>query len=280
MSVYRTILLAAATMAAGCVPPQKRVDPGAPTTRPDPVTPVAPAIAATQAQPAVGDAQETARRFFRIEVYRFNVPAGAVSESQDFWKPADETFLGFELHQALDRSGVRVGKAMTNDILPAMQPFPDVQIDRDNILGVGGKMELDLHKEWVSQTLFWYDPALGQFDGRDYARSQNLYVVGYHQLSRRPDHVAVEFAPAVRERRPMLSVTENGVSWRVPDTIFALGIRCELGPDECVIIAPSHVARTNGLVLGRAFLMDEGVAQRMERVLIIVPRVERIIREP
>ena len=262
---------------AGCVPPTSDG-----TTQPatQPVELSAEAAAA-QASADPRDARETATRVFRVYIYQFELPAGTISDNAAFWKPFDETFLSFDTHAALNKTGIRVGRAPFTEIGPLSEHLEGAEIKEGNLTGRGGTIEMEVGDEHDRQDLWWFDPNAAHFDARTFMRSQNLYVVAYRQLPRRPDEVHVDFAPAVRELSPVLN-REPGATelWIRPTTIYALGISSELAADQCIVIAPSPVAVDNSLVLGRAFLMEEGPATRTERILLIVPRVLRLADEP
>lgn len=272
---HHALAILSSAVLSGCVVTPEKQAASQPTPSPD-----ATAVTATEAPvnaPQM-DALPTAQRVFQIQMYRFSMPAGTISQNPAFWKPADETFLGFNTHEVLNKNGLRVGRVPLADVQALLGELQDSEVAQDIVIGPGGTKEIEMRTNVPAQTIFWYDIRDAHLEGQSFARSQNLYVVAYHQLPRRPDKIYVSFAPAVRELRPQLRMDNGQVQWTPPDTIYALGIGCELGQDECVVIAPSPVATSVSSVLGAAFLIENGPAQQMERVMVIVPRVRNVVQ--
>jgi len=129
------------------------------------------------------------------------------------------------------------------------------------------------------QTLFVFDQA-GDPVGRDFGPSDNLIYLSFRQALRNPQAVRVALAPAVRSDRKRLEYTGSGAEVRVreraAETRFNyLDLNFEIPPDHFVVIAPSSKG-TIDTSIGRAFFTDETPSERMERVLVLIPRVNLI----
>ena len=222
------------------------------------------------------DAVKTAPEFFQLQFFQLSLPQGSISTNEAFWKPFDETFLGFTQHEVLDRTGFRVGRAPVRELDQLVSKLADSEHKDQDLLGAGGKVELEMRHGVQFQTLFTFNASSGHYEGRDYDRADNIYVITFRQTPRQPDHVRVTLAPMVRSQRTEIRIVgdeDPEVKWVQDAVNFDLGLDCDLGADECIVVSPSAVALTNKLVVGRAFMMEERPAQMLEKVIVIKLRV-------
>lgn len=226
------------------------------------------------------DPLRTTQQYFQLDFYQIALPQGSMSTNDEFWKPFDETFLGFTQHEVLDRSGFRVGRAPLRE-LPTLQRDLVDGVKKE-VRGIGGSVEIPLKSGIQFQTLATYVARLGGYEMRDHDRSDNLYVLTFSQAPRAPDHVKVRLTPVVRERRLQIrAVGDKDVpyEWTQDTTSINLGIDCDLAVGECMVLAPSAVAVTNSMVIGRAFLTEERPGQLVETVIVIVPTIVSELEE-
>jgi hypothetical protein len=255
----------------GCLPVAKPA--GQPLAMPpDSGKTPAPPTLSVQTSPPM-DAQETGQQYFQLEFVQLALPLGQVSQNADFWKPFDETFLGFEVHAALDANGLRVGRAPRSELQALRNELQDAEQSKSSLVGtVGRDFEMNVRGNVERQTVNVFDLS-GRQSMRDYDRCENLFAVNFRQTPRQPDRVQLSIAPAVREQKQRLAFDPGTgtIEWQQARSIYDLSIRLDLGADECLVISPSPRALDNSLAVGRIFLMEERPASIVEKVLVIVP---------
>jgi hypothetical protein len=116
-------------------------------------------------------------------------------------------------------------------------------------------------------------------EGHDFTNVDNLFMLGFRQVPRRPDRVRLDIAPAVREHAQKLVMEQGTPKWIQPTVLYEVGINLELGTDECLVIAPSSVALDTSTSVGRVFLMEERPAARVEMVLVVIPMIRQAIEQ-
>jgi len=234
----------------------------------------------TASQNATQGVSNDGLRLVQLDVFDLRVPIGTISRNVDFWKRLDESFLGFDRQITLDKNGVRMGLAPASEIA-AIQSHLDTQQPRRSTIRAARveEMDFEMRKNVQQQTLFVFDQ-VGDPVGRDFGPSDNLIYLSFRQALRNPQAVRVALAPAVRSDRTRLEYTGTGAEVRVrertAETRFNyLDLNFEIPPDHFVVIAPSSKG-TIDTSIGRAFFTDETPSERMERVLVLIPRVNLI----
>lgn len=254
---------------AGCAAPQA-------TTQP---TTTVVASAPTVTGPA--DAKPTGPQLFELKIFQLAVPEGSISRNAEFWKPFDETFLAdLWKHDVLYKNGIRVGRAPLSELSAIRGELDDAETERSQLIGTNAQnVEIPLQQAVSHEIIFWFDGA-GRSEGRDFFAVDNLFMLDFRQVPRRPDHVRLNLTPAVRDQKQKLSLGEDGrPKWKAATSIYEVGITTELGVDECIVIAPSDVAVSTSTSVGRVFMMEDRPAARVEKVIVIVPRLVGNIAE-
>jgi hypothetical protein len=260
--------MTSALMLAGCAAPPAPVDPA---TRPTAVaTPTGPQ-----------DAKPTGRKLFQLQIFQLAVPEGAISRNADFWKPFDEAFLSPPWkHDVLYKNGLRVGRAPLSELAAMQNQLDNSEATRKELIGTKGQdVEMEVHRGIDKEIVFAFDER-GQAEGRDYYSVDNLFMLSFTQVPRQPDHIFLSLAPAIRDQKQKLTLGDDGrPRWAAATSIYQVGISTQLGVDECLVIAPSDVAARTSTSVGRAFMIEERPASRVEKVLVIVPRLIGNIEE-
>src|SRR5689334_8957114 len=107
------LILAIATagsMRAGCTPPSTPIPPPGPTQPPS----MKPRSSAG-VQPAKLSVLPDRPSPLRVDIYQISVPLGTVSRNEQFWKRIDETCIDVATCDLLQKNGVRVGVAPTDE---------------------------------------------------------------------------------------------------------------------------------------------------------------------
>jgi hypothetical protein len=247
---------------SGCEAPPK---PDVAPTKPNPF--------ATVAGPQ--DAKPTGQKLFQLQIFQLAVPEGSISRNTDFWKPFDEAFLvDLWQHDVLYKNGIRVGRAPLSELAAMQVQLDNAESKPSKLIGsVVQNVEMEVRRGIEKEIVFTFDRR-GQAEGHDYYNVDNLFMVSFQQVARRPDHIQISIAPAIRDLHRKLFMGEDGQpKWEAPQTIYNVGISTELGIDECLVVSPSEVAINTSTSVGRAFLMEDRPASRVEKVLVIVPQL-------
>jgi hypothetical protein len=222
------------------------------------------------------DAPAPVRELFRIDVYQFTAPLGSLGRNEDFWKRIDEQCVDVGTYDLLFKNGLRVGVA-------PMSEFDGIRkhIDADascHSLSVTGtvakQVQLETRKDLVEENIFHFDSS-NEPIGRTYERCTNMINLSFEPTPRKPGSVRVKLCPMVRSARTQLEFTllndERELQWVNPEAIYDLNLRVDIPPDTFFILAPSSDADRLTSV-GHAFLTQDSATERLEQVIVLVPR--------
>lgn len=226
------------------------------------------------------DAIPRVEYLIQLTAYRITVPAGAVSRSDEFWKHIDEHAVDVPTYELLYKNGVRVGVAASSewdylkDILkqnPAItQPSAYTGREAKDI-----EMELKLNVPF--QNLFYSDTH-GDLVGRTFERCDNVLRVSFQPAPRKPGSVRLALCPVVRSLRERLvaigDVNTRTIQFVHPEQFFELNLTVDIPFDGFLVVAPSEESKW-GTSLGNNFLVNDGVAEQNETLLIFRPTVYR-----
>lgn len=228
------------------------------------------------------DATRARQQYFQILFYELRVQQGDISRNADFWKPFDETFLGLWKHDVLNKNGLRVGRAPLVELKYLREQMAGADETPQSIIGSESKdYEMEVRKDVAKQTIFYADKN-GVYEGKDYEQCDNVFAVTFRRAPRHEDRVRITVAPMIRDQKSKMEVV-NRQTMQVrqfqPETLYDLGITTELGVDECLVISPNAAALDNATLVGRIFLMENRPAERVEKILVIVPKVQGAVVE-
>lgn len=292
MTKCSAMILASISL-AGCAMP-KPAAPATPAAASDGlptakvITLAQPAAAATP-QPATPvaaadgiDAAPARQQYFQIGFYELRFRQGEISGNAEFWKPFDETFLGIWQHDLLNKNGLRVGRAPLLELQHLRDQLVGADETPQTLIGTESKdFEMSVRKDVAKQTIFYADKR-GEFEGKDFERCDNLFAITFRRAPRHEDRIKLSITPIVRDQREKIEVVDRE-SMRVqmfqPESLYDLGVQTELGINECLVIAPNANALENKTNVGRIFLMEDRPAERVEKILVIVPKVKGSVIE-
>jgi hypothetical protein len=217
-------------------------------------------------------------------VYVLSVPAGTVSRNEAFWKRVDETTaVTPEEYDLLFRNGLRVGIADQVDwsyFKGILDERPAASQLKSYVAPGARSVDLDLDKEVAAENVFYFDRA-NRLSGRSYENCLNLWSLSFQAVPRDPNLIRVAMTPLIRSQRKRLEVIKHRVredepptreiAYVAPEYLFDLGVESSVPPGKFLVVAPS--AEATGGSVGDAFLMSEGLGQRAEKVLLLVPRL-------
>jgi hypothetical protein len=220
------------------------------------------------------DAQSAQTVVFMVEVYRVHVPFGTFTGNEDFWKRMDEQCVDAFKCDLLNRNGIRVGLAPIGELdffrkfmeeKPAITKMTTAALEAPLV-------EFEMRTDLVEQTISFYNPELSI---RDYDASSNLLNLSFQPAPRKPGCMRLTLAPVVRSHRKKFQFTalnnETEIKYVAPETYYDLNLRVDIPKDQFFIVMPSDGARLETSV-GRAFFTKEGATDRLEQILLIIPR--------
>ena len=222
------------------------------------------------------DAAEPVRELFRIDVYQFTAPLGSLGRNEDFWKRIDEQCVDVGTYDLLFKNGLRVGVAPMSEFDGIRKHIDaDASCRRLSVTGtIAQQVQLETRKDLVEQRIFYFDHA-NALIGRSYDRCANLMNLSFEPTPRKPGSVRVKLCPMVRADRTELEFSvlnqEREITYVSPEFLYDLNIRVDVAPDTFFILAPS--ADSDRLTsVGHAFLTADGPTERLEHVIVLVPR--------
>jgi len=252
-----------------------RVDSGSSATAEDP-----PQVRSNRFAVKPADPPPMFRPQANLSIYRYSVPAGTVSRSENFWKRVEEQAVAVDIYDALFKNGIRVGRAPLADMdyfiklleragaeqAPAVFAAPGVK-----------DLQLPMRKGVADQIIADFD-LRNVMTTRSYEDCDDLFVIDFAPAPRKNGDVRLNVAPVVRTLRkrlvPISDTDTREIEYRPAETYFHLNLKTDIPLDSFLIIAPSPEAHSRWS-LGNAFLMRDGVTERLEEVLIIIPQAIR-----
>ena len=230
------------------------------------------------AQPAPADAPRDAQSakpvMFQVDVYRISVPFGTFTGNEAFWKRMDEQCVDAFQGDLLNRNGIRVGLAPLSEIdflKQFMEEKPVISKMTTTATEVP-LVEIEMQKDLPHQTVSFFNPDLRI---QDYEGSTNVINMSFQPAPRKPGCMRLTLAPMVRSIRKHYQFTklnnELEVQYINPETYYDLKLRVDIPKDQFFIVMPSADARYETSV-GRAFLTKDGPTDRLEQILLIIPR--------
>ena len=216
-----------------------------------------------------------------LDVYQLTVPYGAVSRSQEFWKRVNETSVDVATYDLLQKNGFRVGVAPAAEwsyFRAIIEGFPVVTKRMTVTGGAEGALELPMRKGIEFQTLAYLTDD-NTLLVRTYEHCENGIAVAFQPAPRRPGEVRMTMCPLVRARRKKFEVSvlneEREYDLVRPERLYDLNLCADIPVEGFLVVAPCTSARW-ACNLGTTFLVEEAPTEKVERVLIMVPRGTRV----
>jgi len=231
----------------------------------------APPPAASDANPAL-----TGSGIITGTMYHLQMPFGANSRDDAFWKLLDEDVVDVATNLNLNRNGLRVGRGrvadwpdylkllnaesatMLNETKFLTQPsFDDARLPMSDIL--------------PEELLFIYDDH--GLTMRSFDDCQNILSMAFQWAPRKPRTMRLTICPAImawRTRRDY-SLTDNPDPVRYLERLnyYDLHFRADIAPGEFLAVGTTTATEDPNRI-GSRFLTRDGPNQRYEELLILV----------
>ena len=285
----RALALAALmlTAATGCPPAQPMPPPQPSPTQPPSMSPRSRFLMNAQGGGIAGNSAAANVPFqLQVDFYQLTVPFGTVSRNEQFWKRVDEQVVDVATYDLLFKNGIRVGQAPIAewDYFRAIMEQHPTFTKANTLVGSEGKpVELPMRKEVPWENIFYFN-AQNEPIGRTYEQSENFVTLTFQSAPRKTDTMRLALCPVVRATRRHLEYStmnnELGeVKYVAPERIYDLNLRTDVPVGNLLIVAPSQQANWPTSI-GNAFFVHDGAAEKMETVLLIVPKTVHLEEAP
>ncbi|MGA2443378.1 MAG: hypothetical protein ABSH08_20695 [Tepidisphaeraceae bacterium] len=209
-------------------------------------------------------------------IYRLQMPFGANSRDDSFWKLLDEDVVDVPTNLNLNRNGLRVGRGWVADwpeylkLLIAESAIKIEEIDyaagwsfEDALQPMSGVLPEEL--------LFIYDDH--GLTMRSFDDCQNLLSLKFQWVPRKPGTIRLTICPVIeawRTRRDY-SLSDDPPEAKYLERLnyYDLHFRADVAPGEFLALGTSTATEDPNRV-GSRFLTRDGPNQRYEQVLILV----------
>jgi hypothetical protein len=279
-SAFALLTLAALT---GCHPPT-------PTTPPTPQSPAmhSPLMLTQKGSALLTSTIQSAAESpmgLQVEVYQLQVPEGTISRNEKFWKRVDEQCIDPGTYDLLYKNGVRVGIAPNSDwdhFREIMKQYPAVTKVSTLVATQNKPVEMSMRKDIPAQDIFYFNAA-NALEGRSYDGAENLINLTFQQAPRGQGTMRVALCPVIRSVKKRLEFSplnnEVELTYTAPERLYDLNLHADVPPESFMIVGPSEESSTQTSI-GNHFFITEGHAERLENVLIIIPKTMRIEETP
>jgi hypothetical protein len=217
----------------------------------------------------------------RVDLYQLQLPQGAISQNEKFWKRVDEHCVDPNTYDLLYKNGIRVGQAPIAEwdyFKQVMEQYPAIAKQSSLVAGEGKAVELSVRKGMPSQDI-WYYNADNVLEGKTFDACENVVALTFQPAPRHASAMRVVLCPTVRstQKRLQYSATnsEVEVTYAAPQRMYDLNLRTDVSMENFLIVAPSSDA-SRKTSIGNGFFMTAGTAERLENVLLIIPRSMRV----
>ena len=264
----RILGVIALLVASGCEAPES----AGPTTRPATQPTLAPTYRMIRADGSLAGPVVT-----HMDLFLVDVPAGAVSGDEQFWRTVDEDAVGVPAGQRLLANGIRCGVAPRSQ----WKRFGDLfgreleRARRTKVAGVAQQqtVELEVDQPVDHEDVFFLD-ADRAMEGRTYDRATNGIAMTFGPTPRVPGSVRLSFCPIVKRQERPREYTPLNLPYQTTESdverIYDVGLTVDVPPDGFFLLAPGPDADPQ-LTLGGRFLLRREAAARREQVIVAVP---------
>ncbi len=213
---------------------------------------------------------------FQVDVYQLAVPFGTFSDNEPFWRRVNEQCVDVGTYDLLYKNGIRVGEAPLGELkefrkyIAEVTPAQRLTVTATEVRNV----EVPMKKDLPEQAIFYFDGA-NQVIGHSFERSENVISIAFQPTPRRPGHLRLTICPVVRSQKKVLQAGPRNDTREFefvhPERMYELNMKVDIPRESFLIVTASNDAARPTSV-GRAFLTLDAPAERMEQVLLILPK--------
>ncbi len=214
-----------------------------------------------------------------VQVWRFRIPAGRISGTEQLWDHLDESIVAPRQSVLLGRNGIRVGVSRVAS-WPAVRAIlvlhdPEVSASTPVVAG-GAPWSLELAHIADGTPLFYFDSE-DRLTGARHAAGK-LCLRMEHLLDL--DNLAMltlRAVPEIRRDDPPARTRmrlATAFAGNPPDIFSAMTFTMAVPPEHFIVIGPGPASRMPHLVGSRLFKSTEN-GEDFENVYCIVPKILR-----
>ena len=210
------------------------------------------------------------------EMYQLQMPFGANSRDDSFWKLVDEDVVDVPTAQNLNRNGFRVGRARVADwpaFLKVLTNENAIKLKATRVMAQPSydDARLEVSDVLPEELLFFYDDH--GLTMRSYSDCQNMLSLAFAWAPRKPGTIRLTFCPMVfaTQTRMDYSLSDNPPPVQVlhRDNYYDLHLTADIAPGEFLVVGTSTATEDPNRIASR-FLTRDGPNQRFEQLLIFV----------
>jgi hypothetical protein len=212
----------------------------------------------------------------RMTMYRLEMPFGANSRDDAFWKLVDEDVIDVPIAQSLNRNGFRIGRARISDwpeFLKILTNESAIKASQAMIIAPPSfeSGELPLSDVIPSELLFIFDDH--GLTMRSYNNCRNMFATTLEWVPRRPGAIRLTLCPMIQvpQMRMDYSLSDDPapVKYLKRENFYDLHLTADIAPGEFLVVGTSTATEDRNRVASR-FLTLDGPNRRYEDVLIFV----------
>jgi len=238
----------------------------------------APPIVSDDAAPPAPDAgaPQTTTGVITCQMYQLQMPFGANSRDDAFWKLVDEDVVDVPTGILMNNNGLRVGRARVADwpaFLKILERESAIKIAEHRIAAEPGVEDarLDMSEELPEELLYIYDEH--GLTMRSFDDCQNRMSLAFQWAPRKPLTIRVTVCPLVVAWRTRfdyaLSDEPPPARYLQRENFYDLHFCADISPGEFLVVGTSTATRDPNRI-GSRFLTRDGPNQRYEELLILV----------
>jgi hypothetical protein len=210
------------------------------------------------------------------EMYQLQMPFGANSRDESFWKLVDEDVLDVPTSQNLIRNGFRVGRARIADwpeFLKVLTNESAIKLKETKVMARPSYDDAHLPMSDVlpEELLFIYDDH--GLTMRSFSDCQNILSLGFEWAPRKARTLRLTFCPMVMatQTRMDYSLADNPAPAKYlnRENYYDMHLTADIAPGEFLIIGTS-TATSDPNRIASHFLTRDGPNRRYEQVILFV----------
>ena len=218
-------------------------------------------------------------------VWRFRVPEGQVSLSEQLWDHLDESVVAADEAMVLRRNGIRVGVGRESGwpaVRAVLMMYEPEVFHGEPVVSDGIPVSLDLEQVSAGTPIFYFD-SHDRLVGASHAGGQMCFRIDHQPDVDDVGSLRLRVVPEIRHQPPAA-----GGRWSAllapstqpsADLFGQLAFSMTMSRGQYFIIGPGSATRMPHLV-GSRFLRNEENGIRYENIYCIVPRIyQRRVRE-
>jgi len=210
------------------------------------------------------------------EMYQLQMPFGANSRDDSFWKLVDEDVLDVPTAQNLIRNGFRVGRARIADwpeFLKVLTNESAMKLKESKLMARPSYDDawLEVSDVLPEELLFIYDDH--GLTMRSFSDCRNMLSLAFQWAPRKTRTIRLTFCPMVQalQTRMDYSLSDNPAPAKYLDreNFYDLHLTADIAPGEFLVVGTSTATSDPNRIASR-FLTRDGPNRRFEQIILFV----------